>query len=65
MAINSTTKALNEGIAYLPRNRKENAIIKDMNIIENASIVTWPKFSRRGVINAEKHQETLQNNAKH
>ena len=44
VAINSTTQAINEGIAYLPRNRKENAIIKDMNIIENASIVTWSTF---------------------
>ncbi|MET3696926.1 monosaccharide ABC transporter ATP-binding protein (CUT2 family) [Bacillus oleivorans] len=54
--IKSTTQAIKEGIAYLPRNRKENAIIKDMNIIENASIVTWPKFSRRGIINAGKHR---------
>lgn len=58
--IKSTTKAIEEGIAYLPRNRKENAIIKDLNIIENASIVTWPKFSRRGIINVKKHQETFE-----
>lgn len=56
----STTKAIEEGIAYLPRNRKENAIIKDMNIIENASIATWPRFSRHGIINAKKHQETFE-----
>ncbi|WP_249306315.1 sugar ABC transporter ATP-binding protein [Lederbergia citrea] len=61
VTIKSTTQAINEGIAYLPRNRKENAIIKDMNIIENASIVTWPKFAKRGVINAKKHQETFEN----
>jgi len=60
VAINSTTEAIHEGIAYLPRNRKENAIIKDMSIIENASIVTWSKFSRRGIINAKKHQETFE-----
>jgi ribose transport system ATP-binding protein len=58
--ITSTTQAINEGIAYLPRNRKENAIIKDMNIFENASIVTWPKFSRRGIINRSKHKETFE-----
>ncbi|MEH7235014.1 sugar ABC transporter ATP-binding protein [Bacillus sp. JJ1562] len=55
--IRSATKAIKEGIAYLPRNRKENAIIKDMNILENASIVTWPTFSKRGTINTKKHQE--------
>ncbi|MDF2856139.1 MAG: sugar transporter ATP-binding protein, partial [Neobacillus sp.] len=59
VAITSTTQVINEGIAYLPRNRKENAIIKDMNIIENASIVTWPKFSKRGIINKRKHEETF------
>ncbi|WP_274361668.1 sugar ABC transporter ATP-binding protein [Paenibacillus thermotolerans] len=58
--INSTTQAIREGIAYLPRNRKENAIIKDMNIIENASIVTWPKFSRKGIINTKKHEEIFE-----
>lgn len=58
--INSTTKAINAGIAYLPRNRKENGIIKDMDIFENASIVTWPKFSKRGVIHTQKHEEIFE-----
>ncbi len=47
----STTQALDLGIGYLPRNRKENGIIKDMNILENGSIVTWPLLSRFGFIN--------------
>ncbi|MGX6444580.1 sugar ABC transporter ATP-binding protein [Neobacillus sp. K501] len=58
--ITSTTQAISEGIAYLPRNRKENAMIKDMNILENASIVTWPKFSKRGIINKKRHQEIFE-----
>jgi ribose transport system ATP-binding protein len=62
--INSTTQAINEGIAYLPRNRKENGIVKDMNIFENASIVTWPKFSKRGVIHTQKHEEFLEKQRK-
>jgi ribose transport system ATP-binding protein len=57
VAIKNTTQAINHGIAYLPRNRKENGIIKDMNIFENASIVTWPKFSIRGLIHTQKHEE--------
>ncbi|WP_062110723.1 sugar ABC transporter ATP-binding protein [Bacillus niameyensis] len=57
VVIKSTNQAIKEGIAYLPRNRKENAIIKDMNIIENASIATWPRFSKRGKINEKKHRE--------
>lgn len=55
--MSSTAKALKQGIAYLPRNRKENAILKDMSILENASVTTWPKFSKRGVINQKKHAE--------
>jgi ribose transport system ATP-binding protein len=49
--LRSTTQALDLGIGYLPRNRKENGIIKDMNILENGSIVTWPRLSRFGFIN--------------
>ena len=51
----STTQALHIGIGYLPGNRKENGIIKDMNVLENASIVTWPLFAKRGVIDWPRH----------
>ncbi len=60
----TTIQALNEGIGYLPRNRKENAIIKDMDIIENASIVTWPKFAKRGAIGREQHNENFEKQVK-
>ena len=57
--ITSPAQALEEGIAYLPRNRKENAILKDMDIFENASIVTWPTFAKHGVINIKEHEKTF------
>lgn len=38
------------GIGYVPRNRKENGIIKDMNILENGSIVTLQEYRRHGLI---------------
>ncbi|MBS4193199.1 sugar ABC transporter ATP-binding protein [Bacillus sp. FJAT-49705] len=60
----STKQAIKEGIAYVPRNRKENAIIKDMDIIENASIVTWPAFSQNGTINRQKHKEIFEEQRK-
>lgn len=62
--IGNTMQGLSKGIGYLPRNRKENGIIKDMDIIENASIVTWPKFAKRGVINREKHRERFEKQVK-
>ncbi|MDK2981592.1 MAG: ribose transport system ATP-binding protein [Chloroflexota bacterium] len=49
--LQSPTHALDYGIGYLPRNRKENGIIKDMNILENGTIVTWPLFTKFGFIN--------------
>jgi ribose transport system ATP-binding protein len=49
--LHSPTQALNYCIGYLPRNRKENGIIKDMTILENGSIVTWPNLARFGFIN--------------
>jgi ribose transport system ATP-binding protein len=62
--IYSTIQALNKGIGYLPRNRKENGIIKDMDIIENASIVTWPKFAKKGVIDREYHNKVFREQVK-
>lgn len=50
VTIASTQQALALGIGYLPRNRKENGIIKDMNILENGSIVTLPRLTRHGFI---------------
>jgi ribose transport system ATP-binding protein len=49
--IQSPEKALELGIGYLPRNRKENGIIKDMTIFENGTIVTWPIAAKFGFIN--------------
>ncbi len=62
--VENTTDALKKGIGYLPRNRKENGIIKDMNIFENASIVTWPKFADYGVIDEKKQAKGFEEQVK-
>ena len=49
--VKSTRQALAMGIGYLPRNRKENAIIRDMNILDNGSVVTLEEYTRFGIIN--------------
>ena len=54
--ITSTRQAKRLGIAYVPRNRKENGIIKDMSILENGTIVSWPDLMRRGLLNHEKQR---------
>ncbi|WP_130860388.1 sugar ABC transporter ATP-binding protein [Gracilibacillus phocaeensis] len=57
--IRSTMAAIEQGIAYLPRNRKENAIIKDMNILENAAIASWKKYAKWGIIQQAVHKANL------
>lgn len=57
--ISTTHQALEAGIAYLPRNRKENAIIKDMTILDNGSIVQLPKLVKNKVFIDFVKQETL------
>ncbi len=48
--IRGTGQAVALGLGYLPRNRKENGIVSDMNILENGSIVTWPRLTRWGLL---------------
>ncbi|MDD3334181.1 MAG: sugar ABC transporter ATP-binding protein [Eubacteriales bacterium] len=44
--MHSTEQAIKMGIAYVPRNRKENGIIKDMTILENGTVVSWPRLTK-------------------
>ncbi len=52
--IHSTRKAMSLGIGYVPRNRKENGIIADMNILENGSIVIWPRNKKAFLLDWKK-----------
>jgi len=54
VAIRSTGQAMALGVGYLPRNRKENGIVKDMNILENGSIVIWERLKKRFLIDKKK-----------
>ena len=55
--IANTHQALNAGIAYLPRNRKENAILKDMTILDNGSLVCLPRIKKHFFIDEKKQKE--------
>ncbi|MBQ6482812.1 MAG: sugar ABC transporter ATP-binding protein [Anaerolineaceae bacterium] len=59
--VKNTHEALERGIAYLPRNRKENAILKDMTILDNGSIVYLPKIVKGIFIDRKKQEELFQN----
>lgn len=47
----STTKAIDMGIAYVPRNRKTNGIIKDLNIGNNMNVSIINKLKKVLLIN--------------
>lgn len=55
--IKHPTKARDMGIGYIPKDRKENAIIHGMSIIENMTLPSISKFVRRLVINRKKEIE--------
>lgn len=55
--ITSVQQAMRLGIGYVPRNRKENGIIKDMNIMENASIAVLSRLARHGLIDTGRQKK--------
>ncbi|MBO8436941.1 MAG: sugar ABC transporter ATP-binding protein [Spirochaetes bacterium] len=56
VTINSPWEAIDHGIGYVPRNRKENGIVKDLDILENGSLVTMKK-RRKGLFLDQKRIE--------
>jgi ribose transport system ATP-binding protein len=49
--LRSPQASVSAKLGYVPRNRKENAIIADMDVLDNGTIVSWPLTCRAGVIN--------------
>ncbi len=45
-----TSHSLRIGIGYVPRDRKENGIVKDMTVLHNMSLVTIGRLTRAGLI---------------
>lgn len=52
----STWEAIEYGLAYLPKNRKENAIVPDMSVLDNGTLTTLKRYRRGGFIEAKKQQ---------
>ena len=55
----SIRKASGKGISMLPRNRKENAIIKDLSVAENLNISQLGRDRKICFINKKKETETV------
>lgn len=58
--MNSTGKAQKHNIAYLPRNRKENGILKDLSVGANMSISILKKLRKGLLINRKKEREFIE-----
>ncbi len=62
MHMKSTTAAYKAGLGYVPRNRKENGIIRDMTILENGSIVTYERIRKGFLIDHKKERNNMEKN---
>lgn len=48
--IDHPRKALKAGIGFVPKNRKENAIIKDLSVVHNMSLSSMGNFESSGLL---------------
>lgn len=62
--INNTKIALKYKIGFVPKNRKENAIINDMTVRENMCLLAIDKYKKNGIINSKLEKETFEHNKK-
>ena len=49
----STTHAVRNGIAYVPSNRKENAIVSDLSILDNSTLATLKRYRSKLLVNRQ------------
>lgn len=58
--INHPQKALLSGIGLVPKNRKENAIIKDMNVIQNLTLSSLNHFENKFLIKSKSERQSFE-----
>ncbi|NIK11439.1 sugar ABC transporter ATP-binding protein [Alkalibacillus almallahensis] len=59
--LNHPKKAVRAGLGYVPKDRKENAIIQDMDVVQNMSISSLGHFEKNGFINHKIEHKTFMN----
>ena len=55
-------KAMSAGVAYVPGNRKENAILPDMNVLENGTLAMLSSLSSMGIIRGDMQKTAFYEN---
>lgn len=58
--IDHPRKALKAGIGFVPKNRKENAIIKDLSVVHNMSLSSMGNFESAGFLRDNLERERFQ-----
>jgi ribose transport system ATP-binding protein len=58
--IGHPNQALQAGIGFVPKDRKENAIIKDLSVIHNMSLSSLGHFEKLGILQESKELSTFQ-----
>jgi len=62
--IQSPLAAMQMGLAFAPRDRRNHSIFPDMNIMDNITMMTWHFVSNRGFINRGKQEKLFEAQAK-
>ncbi|MCQ2397134.1 MAG: sugar ABC transporter ATP-binding protein [Lentisphaeria bacterium] len=52
----STSAAVKAGIAYVPSNRKENAIVPDLSVLTNGTLASLSHFAKFGFVRKERQK---------
>src|SRR5690606_29503082 len=58
--INHPSKAVEAGLGFVPKDRKENAIIKDLSVLHNMSLSSMGHFEKSGFIQEKREQQKFQ-----
>ncbi|ANE46871.1 ABC transporter [Paenibacillus swuensis] len=54
--IRDTKQALEEGIGFVPKDRKENGIFRDMSVLQNMSVSSLDSFTHQGLLRKRKEE---------
>ena len=57
-SIKSPKQAINEGLALIPENRREQGLAMKLNLVDNTNVVAFNKVSKAGVLNMKKARAT-------
>lgn len=56
--IRSSRDAINQGISYLPSDRKEEGIVHRMSVMENITLSSLRRYSRLGLLNKKRESKS-------